>query len=235
MRMRRKPWAERELAQSPFFTDKPVAFYGKWNDHFARRQPVHLELGCGKGGFLCQIAPENPGINYIGVDIKDAVLGQAVKNARLAYEARSLAVDNLWLTAWDISHIREMLGPGDGVERIYINFCNPWPRGKHHKKRLTHPRQLMQYASFMPAGELWFKTDDGPLFSDTLEYLAACGLGIRYLAQDLHASGFSPNYLTEHERMYLADGKQIRFLIASFPGKVPEADQRMSSTQDIFA
>ena len=104
----------------------------------------------------------------------------------------------------------------DGIERIIINFCNPWnEKAKHHKRRLTHTRQLMQYRGFLaPGGEIYFKTDDAPLFEATRRYLALCGFEIEYRTDDLHASGFSPNYISEHEALYAGRGMPIHFLIA---------------------
>ena len=101
----------------------------------------------------------------------------------------------------------------DRIDRIFSNFCNPWGKPKHKKRRLTHPRQLIQYKPFL-RGELWFKTDDDGLFEETLEYLAETGFRVTYLTRDLHHSGFVDNLETEHERMFMEDGKQIKFLIA---------------------
>lgn len=214
MRIRKKPWAAQELAQCPFFTDNPEQFFGRWHAQFARRQPLHLELGCGKGGFLAQIAPANPQINYLAVDIKDAMLGLAVRKVTAAYDAAQQAADNVWICAHDIERIDKMLAPQDVVSRIYINFCNPWPKAGHQKKRLTHTRQLERYLTFMPAGEIYFKTDDAPLFLASKRYLMDCGFQLRYETQDLHQSGFAPNYQTEHEQMFSQQGMPIYFLIA---------------------
>ena len=116
-----------------------------------------------------------------------------------------------------------MFAPVDRVERIYINFCNPWTkRPKYAKRRLTHPRQLMQYRDFLvDGGEIWFKTDDMPLFTESLPYFDACGFELRYLVNDLHAAGFMPNYISEHEKMYTEKGVPIKFVIfRKKPGKV---------------
>ena len=123
--------------------------------------------------------------------------------------------DNILYTACDIERIFLMLDERDRVERIYINFCNPWNRAKQRKKRLTHPKQLRRYLNVLSKrGEIWFKTDDRILFEDTLGYLSECGLQLIYLTRDLAASGFEPNIKTEHEQMFESEGKKTSFLIA---------------------
>ena len=119
------------------------------------------------------------------------------------------------IARYDIEYIRNVFAPEDRIERIYINFCNPWTkRPKYAKRRLTHPRQLMQYRDFLvDGGEIWFKTDDMPLFTESLPYFAACGFEMRYLTNDLHASGFAPNYVSEHEQKFTALGMPIKFVI----------------------
>lgn len=228
MRIRKKPWAEEELRQCVFFTDQPALFYGHWQEKFARRQPLYLELGCGKGGFISQIAPIHPHINFLAVDIKDAMLGLAVRKTAAAYAAVGRIPDNVWICAQDIERIDQMLSPIDTVSRIYINFCNPWPRTRHHKKRLTHTRQLIKYSQFMPDGEIHFKTDDRLLFQATKRYLQQTGFLIRYETDDLHNSGYEPNYETEHEKMFSDAGLSIFFLIAEKKKEVGPEKQQMT-------
>lgn len=103
----------------------------------------------------------------------------------------------------------------DTVERIFINFCNPWPRPRHFKKRLTHPRQLEKYKAFLqPAGEIWFKTDDDMLFRHSRQYFLDCGFAIRWETWNLADSGMAGNIRTEHEDMFEAEGIPIKALIA---------------------
>jgi len=131
-------------------------------------------------------------------------------------------VDNVLLTCFNIEQIEKVMDKNDCVERIYINFCNPWPKNKHHKKRLTHTRQLMKYREFLKEnGEIWFKTDDDPLFDASLEYFKESGFSIKYLTRDLHQSGFAGSYSTEHERMFSSQGIPIKFLIAVKEKEVP--------------
>lgn len=109
------------------------------------------------------------------------------------------------------------------MDRIYINFCNPWPKKKHKKKRLTYPRQLFSYQEFLKdGGEIWFKTDDDELFEESLEYFKLCGFTQKYLTRDLANSGFAENILTEHEKMFMEQGIPIKFLIAQNHGRISQ-------------
>ena len=121
------------------------------------------------------------------------------------------------MTRFDIERIPMILDKKDKIERIYINFCNPWPKGKHRKKRLTHTRQLEKYKKFLKHGaEIWFKTDDDELFEESLEYFKESNLEIKYITYDLHSSGFEGNVTTEHEEMFTAQGIKTKFLIAEY-------------------
>lgn len=215
MRMRNKPWATPELDACPFFVRDPEQHIGKWHAYFKRKQPIHLELGCGKGLFIAGLAPQNPQINYIGIDLKDAVLAPAKRNIEQAFQDENKELDNVALTAQDVERILNVMNASDTVERIYINFCNPWPRGKHHKRRLTHPRQLEHYKQLLAKdGEIHFKTDDELLFDDTLVYLAESGFVVTSQTDDLHGENRPGNVMTEHEKMFVQKGIKIKALIA---------------------
>lgn len=213
--MRNKPWAAPELDACPFFIRNPSRCRNRWHGLFPRKQPIHLELGCGKGVFLAELAPKNPEINYLGIDLKDSVLGPAKRNIEQAFHDCRREPDNVLLTAQNIEQISDILGPDDLVDRIYINFCNPWPRAKHHKRRLTHPRQLEKYKLFLQkGGEIRFKTDDDPLFEDTAVYLEECGFEIVCRTGDLLAQPDPEDATTEHEKMFAAQGVKIKALTA---------------------
>ncbi len=214
MRMRRKPWTEIELAACPFMIDRPSTHIGRWREFFQKDRPVHLEIGCGKGVATAQMAREHPEINYIAIDEVRHVLAVSVRNVRAAYGDRP--IDNIVFSAVDAMMIHDTFDAADGIERIYISFPNPWDeRAKHHKRRLTHPRQLNQYRAFMkPGGEIWFKTDDDQLFTASKRYFREAGFEVAYTTDDLHASGFEPNYVSEHEMLYMREGKKIHFMIA---------------------
>ena len=215
MRMRKKPWARPELESCDFFIVNTKENKGKWAECFKKKQPIYLELGCGKGSFVAVHGSENPNINYIAIDIKDEVLGLAKRNIEKSYKEKNREVDNLLLMAQEINLIDEMLGDGDLVERIYINFCNPWPKPRHKKRRLTYTRQLNQYRTFLNKnGEIYFKTDDDGLFDESLEYFKESNFSIKYITYDLHNSDFKGNVETEHEIMFTEQGIKTKFLIA---------------------
>lgn len=215
MRMRRKPWARPELEACPFYIEKAAVNYGVWKSAFKKDQPLQMELGCGKGGFVAQLALKNPDINYIAVDIKSEVLAVGRRTIVKLFEENNRSVDNIMLITQDIERIDSAFSPEDKIERIYINFCNPWPRAKHKKRRLTYPKQLNLYKTFLKkGGEIRFKTDDKELFEDSIEYFRETGLKITYITRDLHKSDVSDNIETEHEKMFSEMGININYLIA---------------------
>lgn len=223
MRMRFKPYARPELLACPFHIHEPLTHAGEWHSQYPHPdQPWHLELGCGKGGFLAQIAPAHPDINYLGIDITDKVLILAKRKLEAAYAAASLPPDNVRIASLDIERLTKVFAPADTVARIYINFCNPWSmNGGSNKHRLTHPRQLLQYRTLMPQGaEIYFKTDDDGLFNDSLRYFPAAGFEITWQTADLHAAEPAWNLRTEHEGMFTEQGIKIKALIAK---KLPDS------------
>lgn len=231
--MKFKPWAREELETSPFYIDNPEDYKNNWKNAFKKDQKLHLELGCGKGQFIAQLSKKNQQINYIAIDLVDAMLGMAKRNVEVAYGIRQSTnkeeieneiekqkqVKNLKLTRYDIARISNILGENDKIERIYINFCNPWPRGKHHKKRLTHVRQLEQYKKFLK-GEIFFKTDDSSLFEATIKYLQEAEYSIEKITYDLENEpnfwNGEENIQTEHEKMFEEQNIKIKALIANY-------------------
>ena len=217
MRIRFKPWARPELEASKFYRDNPEELKGKWKNEFQNSEnPIHLELGCGKGQFISQIAVQNPQINYVAIDLVDAMLGLAKRNVEQVYEEQNREIDNVLLTRFDIERINLILEKEDNIKRIYINFCNPWPKGKHRKKRLTHTRQLEKYKEFLSEdGEIYFKTDDDELFVGSLGYFEESNFRILAKTDDLHQEPIWENNIeTEHEKMFSEQGIKIKALIA---------------------
>ena len=154
MRMRFKPYAHDELMAADFHVHEPLIWGGKWHAQYARpEQPFVLELGCGKGGFLSQLACAHPENNYLGIDITDKVLILAKRKIEAAYQAANRPIDNVKIMSTDIERIKGVITAEDTVSRIYINFCNPWSKnGSSHKHRLTYPRQLINYREFLKDG-----------------------------------------------------------------------------------
>lgn len=212
MRIRFKAWARPELEASKFYIDNPENYKGKWRDLFNNDNPIHLELGCGKGSFISQIAVQNQNINYIAIDLVDAMLGLAKRNIEDTYKEANKDIENVYITRYDIERILNIFSEEDCIKRIYINFCNPWPRGKHRKKRLTHTRQLEKYKEFLSkGGEIFFKTDDDGLFNDSLTYFQKSGFTILDKTYDLeNTPNFWNNIMTEHEKMFMDQGIKIK-------------------------
>ena len=216
MRIRKKKWAEPELRVCDFFVKNPEEHAGNWRKAFQKDQPLVLEIGCGKGGFAGQFALQNPDKNIIALDIKIDMLGVGRRTIVKLFEAAGKEdVDNLLLVNYNVEQLDKIITADDAITRLYINFCNPWPRAKHKKRRLTYYKKLEMYKTFLqPDAEIRFKTDDDELFEESLEYFAQTGYEITYLTRDLHQSGFADNIVTEHERMFTEEGKTIKFLIA---------------------
>lgn len=219
MRIRYKKWARPELEASKFYIDNPEELKGKWKEHFENKEnPIHLELGCGKGQFISKLGVKNQNINYIAIDLVDAMLGLAKRNIEEEYKLNDLEPKNILITRFDIERILLILDKQDQIERIYINFCNPWPKGKHRKKRLTHTRQLEKYKEFLTLNsKIYFKTDDDDLFESSIKYLEEAGFKIEKITYDLHKKDIfdGQNIETEHEKMFSSEGIKIKALIAS--------------------
>ncbi len=213
MRIRKKKWAAPELAKCPFYTKEPDKYKGRWQSLFSKKQPIHLEVGCGKGTFSGTLAKENPDTNYIALDIKEDMLAVARRNIVKIFGDKEIS--NLFLVEKNCENIADTFSKEDNIERIYINFCNPWPRKKHKKRRLTFPRKLMMYRNFLPDNrEIRFKTDDDNLFLESIEYFQECGFEITDITYDLHNSDLDGGPMTEHEKMFSDEGIPIKYLTA---------------------
>lgn len=217
MRIRRKPWAKQELEEAKFYIDNPNIYKGKWKQQFEDSQkPLYLEIGCGKGSFISKLASRHQENNYIAADMIEAMLGLSKRNIETEYANNNLEVKNLLLIRMNAERILDVFAENDTVERIYINFCNPWPRGKHKKRRLTHTIQLANYKTFLDKekGTIYFKTDDDELFEESIEYFKEEGFDIVKITHDLHNEMIFEDIRTEHEQMFSQQGIKIKALIA---------------------
>lgn len=216
MRMRFKPFARPELAAWEYSIDAPRELKGKWRESFAdSAKPLRLELGCGKGSFIAALAASNQEYNHIGVDIKSEMLVLAKRNIEKEYVRKNLPIHNVLITNQNIEYVQDLFSANDAIDRIYINFCNPWYKTGDAKHRLTHPRQLIQYRDFLRnEGDIYFKTDDTPLFEDSLRYFEMTGFEVTWLTRDLHADKPCWNIRTEHENMFSSEGIPIKACIA---------------------
>ena len=150
----------------------------------------------------------------------EAMLGLSKRNIENEYLKNNLEIDNILLIRLNAERILESFDENDIVERIYINFCNPWPRGKHKKRRLTHTRQLENYKHFLngQSGEIFFKTDNDELFNESIEYFENTGFAITSKTYDLHKEMIFEDIRTEHEKMFSDQGIKIKALIARIQG-----------------
>jgi tRNA (guanine-N7-)-methyltransferase len=208
MRLRKKWWARPELEQSPVVVINPKENKGRWNEVFGNNNDIYLELGCGRGGFIAERALQEKEKNFIGIDLKDEVLIYALEKVNRE------ELTNVRLIPMNISWVADIFGK-DEISRVFINFCNPWPKLRHNKRRLTHGRFLTLYKGFIrPESEIWFKTDDTSLFADSIDYFKDNGFDLVYLTYDLHNSGFDRNVVTEYEAKFTSMGMNTMFLIA---------------------
>lgn len=217
MRIRRKPWAKQELEEAKFYIDDPIIYKGEWKQQFEdSSKPLYLEIGCGKGSFISKIASRHQENNYIAADMIEAMLGLSKRNIETEYANKNLEIKNLLLIRMNAERILDVFDENDTVDRIYINFCNPWPRGKHKKRRLTHTRQLANYKTFLnkEKGEIYFKTDDDELFEESIEYFKEEEFEITKITHDLHSEMIFEDIRTEHEQMFSEQGIKIKALIA---------------------
>ncbi|MGK0465301.1 tRNA (guanosine(46)-N7)-methyltransferase TrmB [Clostridium sp.] len=214
MRLRKKYWARPELDSSQIVITDQYAHKGKWNEIFNNNNEIYLEVGCGKGGFIAEKSKQNPNINFIGIDLKDEVLVFALRKVLDVRGIEDSEEVNVRLMPLNIMLIDDVFKK-DEISRIYINFCNPWPKERHNKRRLTHTRFLTNYKKFLkPGSEIWFKTDNTQLFEESLEYFKESGFEILFLTYDLHKSDFKENVVTEYEAKFSELGMKTMFLLA---------------------
>lgn len=183
---------------------------GRWHTIFGNKNPIHVELGTGRGRFITEMALLHPENNFIGLEAQIDVLYNA------AIKARERQVGNLRLMVFDINYIETIFAEQE-VTRFYINFCDPWPKNRHAKRRLTHRSFLEKYRGLLPpGGQLFFKTDNEKLFEFSLNEFAAAGLRLGNITFDLHNSGFAGNVMTEYEQRFSSKGMRIFRCEAAF-------------------
>lgn len=210
MRLRRIKGADEMVAGSPFVVHEAEAQAGKWHILFGNTHPLHMEIGMGKGQFLMQLAKENPQINYIGIERYTSVLIKALKKM----EAEPLP--NLYFICIDAANLEQVFSPGE-IDRIYLNFSDPWPKDRHAKRRLTSTAFLKRYDTVLqPEGRIEFKTDNEALFDFSLESIKEAGWKLTGCSRNLHQDPEmnAGNIMTEYEEKFSAKGNPIFKLIA---------------------
>ena len=208
MRLRNIPGAREEMLVNPYVVHDPEACRGRWQEFFGNQNPIHLEIGTGKGRFLTELAAKNPDINFLGMEKYASVLLRAVQ------KQEALALPNLRFLCADAKDLEALFSDGE-IARIYLNFSDPWPKDRHAKRRLTACNFLELYARVLSSqGALAFKTDNRPLFDFSLAQAKEAGWRVEDITYDLHESPFAPdNIMTEYEERFSSLGNPIcRFL-----------------------
>lgn len=213
MRVKHKKWAEPLIAAHPemMVTDADK-YRGKWASRFAKSQPLHLEVGMGKGQFIIGMAKAHPEVNFIGLEIQRTVAAIALKKA-LAHDP----LPNLQLICGDGSDLDNFFAPHE-IDRLYLNFSDPWPKKRHAKRRLTYKTFLNNYQDILKAqGGIELKTDNMGFFEFSLESMNNYGMKFDGVWLDLHHSEENQhNIETEYEQKFAAKGQPIYKLTAHF-------------------
>ena len=209
MRLRNVPGARETIIENQFSIQQPEQMKGKWAEVFQNDHPIHIEVGMGKGQFIIEMARRNPEVNYIGIEKYSSVLVRAVE------KLEDFEQDNLRLIRMDAENIEEVFDK-DEVDRIYLNFSDPWPKDRHAKRRLTSTRFLERYNNILtPEGRVMFKTDNKDLFDFSLEQVEEAGWILENHTYDLHHSEYNEeNVMTEYEEKFSAKGNPICRLVA---------------------
>lgn len=212
MRLRNKPWAKDFMGEHPdILIHEDEKTVKDWKEIFGNENPIHVEVGTGKGQFVIGMAKANPDINYIGIEHFDNVIVSALEKAIEADKP-----SNLRLLRGNGANLEELFETGE-LDRIYLNFSDPWPKSRHAKRRLTHESFLARYEHVLrKQGEIHFKTDNRKLFEYSLVSISAYGMILQDVSLDLHAEMPEDNIMTEYEEKFSAKGQPIYRLEAMY-------------------
>lgn len=211
MRLRNVPGADDAISNSEYCIQTPTELKGNWQSVFPLSQPLHIEIGMGKGRFLMDMATAHPDINYVGIERYSSVLLRALQKMELS------PLPNLRFVCMDATEIADVFDKGE-VDRIYLNFSDPWPKDRHAKRRLTSRQFFNRYDQILAKeGHLEFKTDNQDLFTFSLEEIPEAGWHLDASTRDLHHEELlnQGNIMTEYEEKFSSMGNPICKLIAS--------------------
>lgn len=210
MRLRHIKGAEEQIAESPYVIQDTQGLKGKWHEFFGNQNPVRIEVGMGKGKFIMELAEKNPDVNYIGIERYSSVLLRGLQ------KRSQLELSNIYFMRIDALELADVFDAGE-VDRIYLNFSDPWPKDRHAKRRLTSDRFLPIYDQILKKdGIIEFKTDNQDLFRYSLESIPEAGWTVDAHTFDLHNSEMAEgNVMTEYETKFCSEGKPICKLVAS--------------------
>ena len=212
MRLRNVKGSREAIQESIYVVHEEETRAGSWHDIFGNDHPIHIEIGMGKGRFLMELAAKNPDINYVGIEKYSSVLIRALEKM----SEMETPLDNIRFVRMDAEAIAKVFGAGE-VDRIYLNFSDPWPKDRHAKRRLTSDRFLPIYDQILKKdGIIEFKTDNQDLFRYSLESIPEAGWTVDAHTFDLHNSEMAEgNVMTEYETKFCSEGKPICKLVAS--------------------
>ena len=205
MRLRHIKGAEEQIAESPYVIQDPQGLKGKWHEFFGNQNPIRIEVGMGKGQFILEQASRNPDVNFVGIEKYSTVLLKAIR------KREQMELSNIYFLCEDARELAEIFGPGE-VERIYLNFSDPWPKARHAKRRLTSREFLARYEKILKKeGTVEFKTDNRGLFEFSLEEVRDSDWNLEVCTFDLHHDEelVKGNVMTEYEEKFSSMGNPI--------------------------
>ncbi|MDD6735473.1 MAG: tRNA (guanosine(46)-N7)-methyltransferase TrmB [Clostridiales bacterium] len=214
MRVRKKKNCDARLEKSGSqWIREPEKLKSGWHAEFGNENPIHIEIGCGKGKFICEMAQKHPDINYVAIEVVKDVMVIAME------KAEPLELPNLRFIIGDAAKLCDYFDKGE-AERIYLNFSDPWKKSKQAKRRLTHKNFLDVYKKVLKNGDLiCFKTDNQKLFEFTLNSFAEENYKMSDITFDLHNSGMEDNVMTEYETKFAEAGMPIYRVCAAYFGR----------------
>lgn len=215
MRLRNIPGSREAIAENRWCIQETEHTKGQWPTIFGNQNPIHIEIGMGKGKFIMTLARQNPRINYVGIEKYSSVLLRALQ------KMETEPLENIRFIRMDAENICEMFDSQE-VSKIYLNFSDPWPKDRHAKRRLTSRQFFERYRKILSSsGTVEFKTDNTALFDFSLEEVKEAGWKLDAFTRDLHqdTAMMQGNVMTEYEEKFSAMGNPIYKLIASFPQK----------------
>lgn len=209
MRLRNVKGAREKIAANEFVIQEPMNYKGQWQQLFQNENPIHIEIGMGKGQFIIELAKQNPNINYVGIEKFSSVLIRAIE------KRNEVELNNLLFIRMDAENITEVFDHNE-ISQIYLNFSDPWPKDRHAKRRLTSRQFFARYNEILrPEGRVIFKTDNRELFDFSLEEVVEAGWILENHTFDLHHSEYVVgNVMTEYEKKFVGEGKPINRLVA---------------------
>lgn len=229
MRLRGRKNIRESLERQPDLVIlEPQAWKGRWRERFGNDRPIHIELGMGKGRFISTMSGNHEDVNFIGMDIYDELLRRGSEKARAVWRDKGREdVPNLVLVRGNAEYLENMFEPGE-LSRIYLNFSDPWPKSKHARRRLTHPRFLKKYVELLDEeGEIHFKTDSRSLFEFSLNSFSDTGLQMRNISLDLHRDVVREDLvMTEYELKFYGQSQPIYRLEAVVGARALERNRQ---------